>query len=117
VNQAITAVAALTALLAMTPSAAAAPPLFGTAEFRAASLDALPKWQHTLRRIDQEQAAYRACAESSAACPSRAAVAWQSVVRTQRGRLPIEQLQAVNRFLNRTLGFPRVPGFWAMPWQ
>ena len=53
-NKAITAVAALTALLAMTPSAAAAPPpLFGTAEFRAASLDALPKWQQTLRRIDR----------------------------------------------------------------
>ena len=48
-NKAITAVAALTALLAMTPSAtAASPPLFGTAEFRAASLDALPKWQQTL---------------------------------------------------------------------
>ena len=89
-NKAITAVAALTALLAMAPSATAAPPpLFGTAEFRAASLDALPKWQQTLRRIEQEQAAYRAC-------PSRAAVAWQSVVRTQRDRLPIEQLQAVN---------------------
>ena len=98
-NKAITAVAALTALLAMTPSATAAPPpLFGTAEFRAASLDALPKWQQTLRRIDQEQAAYRACARSSADCPSRAAVAWQSMVRTQRGRHPIEQLQAVNRF-------------------
>ena len=100
-NKAITAVAALPALLAMTPSAAAAPPqLFGTAEFRAVSLDALPKWQQTLRRIDQEQATYRACAHASTDCPSRAAVAWQSVVRTQRGRPPIEQIQAVNRFLN-----------------
>ena len=27
-------------------------------------------------------------------------MAWQSVVRTQRGRPPIEQIQAVNRFLN-----------------
>jgi predicted transglutaminase-like cysteine proteinase len=101
VNKAITAVAALTALLAMTPSAAAAPPqLFGTAEFRAASLEALPKWQQTLLRIDQEQATYRACARASTNCPSRAAVAWQSVVRTQRDRPPIEQIQAVNRFLN-----------------
>jgi predicted transglutaminase-like cysteine proteinase len=101
VNKAITAVAALAALLALTPSAtAASPPLFGTAEFRAASLDALPKWQQTLRRIDQEQATYRACARGSATCPSRAAIAWQSLVRTQRGRPPIEQLQAVNRFLN-----------------
>ena len=69
-NKAITAVAALTVLLAMTPSAAAAPPpLFGTAEFRAASLDALPKWQQTLRRIDQEQATYRACARAERSLP------------------------------------------------
>ena len=100
-NKAITAVAALTALLAMTPSAVAGPPpLFGTAEFRAASLDALPKWQQTLRRIDQEQTTYRACARMSTECPSPAAAAWQAVVRTQRGRPAIEQLQAVNRFLN-----------------
>lgn len=100
-NKAITAVAALTALLAMAPSAAAAPPsLFGTAEFRAGSLDALPKWQQALRRIDREQATYRACARASDACPSRAAIAWQSVVRSQMNRPPIEQLQAVNQFLN-----------------
>src|SRR5688572_1861686 len=85
----------------MAPSAAAAaPPLFGTTEFRAESLDALPKWQRALRQIDREQATYRACARGSKACPSRAAVAWQSVVRSHAGRPSIEQLQAVNRFLN-----------------
>jgi len=101
VNKAITAAAALTALLALTPTAAAAPPpLFGTAEFRAASLDALPKWQRTLRRVDEERAIYQACAQASAACPSRAAMAWQAVVRTHRDRPQIEQLRAVNEFLN-----------------
>lgn len=100
-NKAITALAALAALLALAPSAAAAPPpLFGTSEFRGESLDALPKWQRVLSRIEREQATYQACARGSQACPSRAAVAWQSVVRSQLGRPPIEQLQAVNRFLN-----------------
>ena len=100
-NKAITALAALAALLAMAPSAAsAASPLFGTSEFRAASLDALPKWQRVLGQIEREQATYRACARASEACPSRAAVAWQSVVRSQLGRPSIDQLQAVNRFLN-----------------
>lgn len=100
-NQAITAVAALAALLALTPTAAAAPPpLFGTAEFRAASLDALPKWQQTLRRIDHEQATYRACARASEACPSRAALAWQALIQANADRPEIEQLRAVNQFLN-----------------
>ena len=56
-NKAITALAALAALLALAPSAAtAARPLFGTTEFRAESLDALPKWQRVLGQIDREQA-------------------------------------------------------------
>jgi predicted transglutaminase-like cysteine proteinase len=102
VNQAITALAALAALLALAPSAATAatPPLFGTTEFRAESLDALPKWQRVLSQIDRERATYHACVRGSKTCPSRAAVAWQSVVRTHAGRPSIEQLRAVNRFLN-----------------
>jgi predicted transglutaminase-like cysteine proteinase len=101
VNKAITALAALAALLAMTPSAAgAATPLFGTSEFRAESLAALPKWQRALRQIEQERSTYRACARSSVDCPSPSVVAWRSVIRSQIGRPPIEQLRAVNRFLN-----------------
>jgi predicted transglutaminase-like cysteine proteinase len=100
-NKAITALAALVALLAMTPSAAgAAPPLFGTSEFRAESLAALPKWQRALRQIEQERSTYEACSRSSANCPSPSVVAWRSVIRSQMGRAPIDQLRAVNRFLN-----------------
>jgi predicted transglutaminase-like cysteine proteinase len=100
-NKAMTAIAALAALLASAASAGAAPPpLLGTAEFRTESLDALPTWQRVLRQIEREQATYRACARASEPCPSRAAVAWQSLVHSQIGRPRIEQLQAVNRFLN-----------------
>jgi predicted transglutaminase-like cysteine proteinase len=101
VNKAITALAALAALLVMAPSAAgAAPPLFGTTEFRARSLAALPKWQRVLSRIEQERPTYEACARSSTACPSRGVMAWQAVIESESGRPPIDQVRAVNRFLN-----------------
>jgi predicted transglutaminase-like cysteine proteinase len=101
VNKAIVALAALAALVVMAPSAArAGPPLFGTSEFRAKSLAALPKWQRVLSRIDQEQPTYDACARASAACPSQSVMAWQSMIESQQGRPPIDQLRAVNRFLN-----------------
>lgn len=100
-NKAITALAVLAALLAMAPSAAAAtPPLFGTAEFRAESLAALPQWQRALRQIDRERGTYQACLRSADACPSRSVVAWQAMIQGQIGRPPIEQLRAINRFLN-----------------
>jgi predicted transglutaminase-like cysteine proteinase len=108
-NKAMTAMAALAALLTSAASAGAAPPpLLGTAEFRTESLDALPKWQRALRQIEREQATYRACARASEPCPSRAAEAWQSLIKSQIGRPPIEQLQAVNRFLNETPGNVRL---------
>ena len=100
-NKAITALAALAALLAMAPSAAgAAPPLFGTTEFRAESLAALPKWQRALRQIDQERSTYRACSRLSATCPAQSVMVWQSVIKSQIGRPQIDQLHAINRFLN-----------------
>jgi predicted transglutaminase-like cysteine proteinase len=102
VNKATTALAALAALLVMAPSAArAAPGLFGTTEFQARSLAALPKWQRVLSRIEEERPTYDACARSSAACPSRSVMAWQSMIESQKGRPPIDQLRAVNRFLNQ----------------
>lgn len=100
-NKAITALAALAALLAMAPSAAgAAQPLLGTTEFQAKSLAALPKWQRVLSRIDQERATYRACSRVRTACPSPSVMAWRSLIEDQVGRPPIEQLQAINAFLN-----------------
>ena len=101
-NKAITALAALAALLAMAPSAAgAAPPLFGTTEFRAKSLAALPKWQRALRQIDQERSTYRGLLPfERQPVPRTASSAWQSVIESQIGRPQIDQLHAINRFLN-----------------
>ena len=100
-NKAITALAALAALLAMTPSAAgAAQPLLGTTEFQAKSLAALPKWQRVLGRIDHERPTYEACSRASEACPSPGVFAWRSLIGTQIDRSPIDQLQAINEFFN-----------------
>jgi predicted transglutaminase-like cysteine proteinase len=111
VNTAIKALAVLGGLWAFVPAAAAASPpaadppppsphLFGTVEFRAESLAALPQWQRTLRRIEQERSIYELCSEGSKACPSRQAIAWQAMIKSQTDRARMDQLRAVNRFLN-----------------
>jgi predicted transglutaminase-like cysteine proteinase len=102
VNTALKAFAVLGGLFGLIPTAAAtAPPqLFGTVEFRAESLAALPQWQHALRQIEEERSTYRACFEAAASCPSRGAMAWQAMLKGQVGRARFDQLQAINRFLN-----------------
>ena len=103
-DTALKALAVLGGLLGMAPAAAAAattPQLFGTAEFRVDSLAALPQWQHVLRQIARERPIYRACAEAAETCPTRSAIAWQAMLRSEVGRPPFEQIQAVNQFLNQ----------------
>lgn len=97
---ALKALALIGAWLATAPSVSAQPVLLGTTEFRTASLAALPQWQRVLQRIETERSTYRACAAAEANCPSRGAAAWQAMIRDQRGRPPLRQLDAVNRFLN-----------------
>ena len=100
-TKALKALAVLGGLLGMIPTAAAAPPeLFGTVEFRAESLAALPQWQRTLQRIERERGTYRACSRLASDCPSPGAMAWQAMLDGEVGRAPLDQLQAVNRFLN-----------------
>ncbi len=90
----------LGAWLAMAPLASAQPALFGTTEFRAPSLAALPQWQHALRQIEAERSIYRACSDPDGDCPSRGAMAWREMIREQAGRPRLDQLAAVNGFLN-----------------
>lgn len=96
-----TALAALTMVLALSPAAEGAPlGLLNTVEFRAESLAALPQWQRVLAEIDRERAIYTACMHESVACPSRAVMAWQAMIRKQIDRSRVEQMRAVNRFIN-----------------
>ncbi len=75
--------------------------LFGTAEFRAESLAALPKWRQVLERSAQEQPTYDACRQDPAACPSRGVMAWQALLQGLRGAPLPEQVSKVNRFVNQ----------------
>lgn len=114
------ALAAFGLLLAMTPAAAASPSLFGTVEFRAESLAALPQWRRVLRQIDAERSVYDACRRTPEACPSQKVRAWQEMVEAQTDRAPMDQLRAVNRFLNgwryrSDLENYGVRDYWATP--
>jgi predicted transglutaminase-like cysteine proteinase len=94
------AAAALAVALASTPCAAAPAPLLGTVEFRAASLAGLAEWQRVLRGIEAERPIYGACLRDPGACPTAGAQAWQEMIQSQAGQVPMDQLISVNRFLN-----------------
>jgi predicted transglutaminase-like cysteine proteinase len=77
------------------------PALFQTAEFRNGSLDALPQWQRVMAEVQTELPTYQACTSDGNACTSRSMLAWQTMLKGQRGNSRIEQVRAVNRFVNR----------------
>ncbi|HMR30251.1 MAG TPA: transglutaminase-like cysteine peptidase [Geminicoccaceae bacterium] len=84
--------------------ASAAPPssaLFGTLEFRSDSHAALPQWRRVLAGIERERASYAACAAGDPACGSRAAQAWQALLRGLEGAPEMQQAREVNNFLNQ----------------
>ena len=103
VKTALKAFAVLGGLLGTMPAAAAAaPPLFGTVEFRAESLAALPQWQRALRQIDAERAHLsRPAADADGELPlARRRWPGRPCSRPRSAAPPFDQLQAVNRFLN-----------------
>ncbi len=75
--------------------------LFGTAEFRAESIAALPKWRQVLERTAGEQPVYDACRRDPAACPNRGVMAWQALLRGLEGAPLPEQVSKINRFVNQ----------------
>lgn len=87
------AIAALGSVVA-TPAAAQAPALFNTVEYRTNDLNALPQWKATLNKIAKEQTTY-------AASSSKAVKAWQAMIRENAGGSQIDQLHAVNGFVNK----------------
>ena len=78
-----------------------APRLFGSIEFRAASLAALPQWVNVLERIEKERAAYAACDRDIRECEFPALAAWRAKIRAVKGLDQKTQLIEINRFINR----------------
>ena len=81
---------------AIVPSA-----LFGTAEFRAESHAALPKWREVLAGIESEKGTYERCGSDPDACPSRSVMAWEALLEGLQGAEPREQVRKINRFVNQ----------------
>jgi predicted transglutaminase-like cysteine proteinase len=92
----------VTAFAGLSTSAVAAsfPPLFNSIDYRNESLDALPQWQRVVAEIERESAIYEVCIQGSGSCESQALLAWQAMIKSQSGPPDVEQLHAVNRFIN-----------------
>ena len=96
------------------------PRLFGSIEFIGGSLAALPQWTRVLGRIEQETVAYEACHRDINACPSPAVAAWRVEIRALEGLPRRQQMEELNRFLNRwTYRLDQenfnVEDYWATP--
>lgn len=112
--------------LAVVPSprvaaAEARAPLFGTVEVRNDNLQPFPKWTGMLERLFAQQGKIAGSCEEVTfnRCHYER---WQELVDAQRGRPLLEQLQAVNSFMNETRYIVDpinwgVLDYWATPQQ
>lgn len=106
---------------ANTAESAAAPRLFGTIETRSGNVAMFPKWGGALSRyFNQEQLADKPC---TATTFNRCHLSdWRAFLKKQQGRSRIDQIRAVNDYMNRQryLTDPRnygVSDYWATPAQ
>jgi predicted transglutaminase-like cysteine proteinase len=77
------------------------PRLWGSIEFKAVSLAALPQWVAVLHRIEKERAAYAACDKEIRDCAFPALAAWRAKIRAVKGLDQKTQLLEINTFVNR----------------
>lgn len=95
--------------------------LFGSVEFRAPDLTAIPQWTAVLDRIDRERAFYAACAAATADCDDPRVLAWQAKIDSLRGQSPHDQLRDLNAFINGIMPYRLdqetfgASDYWASP--
>lgn len=117
--------AALAALVhagpALANGAGAVPSIFGTVEIRSAAIQNFPKWTAVLDRMaDERTLPEQPCTPSFfSRCNLEE---WRTLMQELRGRPPLEQIEAVNDFMNRVsyLTDPanyNMPDYWATPRQ
>lgn len=115
-------VAAVAVVLTAPPSLAVDidyPHLFGTSETRSDNLKPFTKWTGVLERIHADR--YRESAACAPAGSARCRVQdWQAFLATLGGKPRQEQVEAVNRYMNRhayieDLPNYGVPDYWATP--
>jgi predicted transglutaminase-like cysteine proteinase len=98
------------------------PRLFGSIEFKAASLAALPQWVAVLDRIEKERTSYAACDKEIRDCAFPALAAWRAKIRGVKGLDRKTQLIEINRFINRwpyreDIVNYGVADYWASPME
>lgn len=75
--------------------------LFGSFEFRSATLAALPQWMRVVQRMADDKQTYDACAAAVKDCPFPAATGWLAKVQSLKGLDRMTQLIELNRYFNR----------------
>lgn len=102
-------------------SSALAQNLFGSLEFKAASLKGLPKWTSVLERSLAQAPAFKSCDKNLTSCEPKSLAHWRSFVQTHKGA-PLDKklLQELNTFSNAwqyTNDFDNygVSDYWATP--
>ena len=112
--------ALIAALLVALGASSAAAGLFGSREIKAGSLKPFPKWTEMLVRAQEEREAEAGCEPGILTrCPWQD---WKAFLAGLEGLTEMEQLQRVNREVNRRryiLDPPNwgVPDYWATPLQ
>lgn len=76
--------------------------LFGSIEFKAASISAVPQWTRVLKKIETEQGAFIQCDDAPSACTSPSLLAWRSRLKDMASMKPFEQLREINDFANNS---------------
>ena len=108
---------------ALDPERSSAPAIVlpGLVELRDETAEPLPQWQAVLARIAAEAPIYARCEKHPRACRGRPVGAWIAMLGRLRGRSRVEQLDAVNRFVNSARPYRSdemvwgVPDYWATP--
>ncbi len=96
------------------------PGIFGSAEFQAAALGALPQWNRVLAKLPAERSQLRKCMADAKACQSPTIRSLSQAVRDAKKLAKEEQLDFVNKFFNKwpyklDMEVYGVSEYWAIP--
>jgi len=75
--------------------------LFGSIEFVAKDLSAIPRWERTLEKIKSEQVMFKHCDDIPTDCDSAAVAAWRNKLKELKGLSKTEKLEKLNSFANQ----------------
>lgn len=74
--------------------------LFGTLEFKASSLAALPRWERVLEKIPKEEVLFHKC-DDITQCTEPAIATWRQFIADTKNKDRDAKIVAVNAFVNR----------------